>query len=89
MNWKKLRRNYPRPTRDTRLCVKVKCVHSHSTVNKSIMVSAASAHLLSERDRTEEKIKQLMEERDLIDKHLSDQQSKQQEVGFQWIVKMT
>ena len=40
----------------------------------------ASAHLLSERDRVGEQIKLLIEERDLIDKHLIDQQSKQREV---------
>ena len=40
----------------------------------------ASAHLLSERDRVDEQIKLLIEERDLIDKHLIDQQSKQREV---------
>jgi hypothetical protein len=41
---------------------------------------SASAHLLGERDAIEEKMRQLIEERELIDRHLSDQQEKQREV---------
>jgi histidinol-phosphate/aromatic aminotransferase/cobyric acid decarboxylase-like protein len=41
---------------------------------------SASAHLLGERDAIEEKIRQLIEERELIDRHLNDQQEKQREV---------
>lgn len=43
-------------------------------------MTLASAHLLEERDKLDSKIMLLQEERDLINKHLANQEQKQSEV---------
>lgn len=47
---------------------------------KITKIRAASEHLLEERDKLDGKIQLLQEERELINKHLSEQQQKREEV---------
>ena len=42
--------------------------------------TSASEHLLEERDKLDNKIQLMQEERDLINKHLTDQKRKQDEI---------